>query len=40
MLAGLKACTYVRIVNIASIAGKQENPNASFYAAPRAGVGV
>ena len=39
MIAGLKACTYVRIVNIASIAGKEGNPYASFYAAPRAGVG-
>ena len=39
MLAGLKACTYVRIVNTASIAGKEGNPYASFYAAPRAGVG-
>ena len=39
MIVSLKAFTYVRIVNIASIAGKEENPNASFYAAPRAGVG-
>ena len=39
MIAGLKACTYGRIVNIASIAGKEENSNASFYVAPRAGVG-
>ena len=39
MIASLKAFTYVRIVNIASIGGKEENPNASFYAAPRAGVG-
>lgn len=38
MIAVLKVCSYGQIVNIASIAGKEENPSASFYAAPEAGV--
>ena len=38
MTACLKACTYGRIENIASIAGKAGNPNASVYAGPKAGV--
>ena len=32
------ACKYGRIVNIASIAGKEGNPNASHYSAAKAGV--
>jgi len=32
------ACGYGRIVNIASIAGKEGNPNASAYSAAKAGV--
>ena len=35
---GMKARGYGRIVNIASIAGKEGNPNASAYAAAKAGV--
>ena len=34
----MKARNYGRIVNIASIAGKEGNPNASAYAAAKAGV--
>ena len=36
--AGMKARNYGRIVNIASIAGKEGNPNASAYSASKAGV--
>jgi 3-oxoacyl-[acyl-carrier protein] reductase len=35
---GMKARNYGRIVNIASIAGKEGNPNASAYSAAKAGV--
>ncbi len=35
---GMKARNYGRIVNIASIAGKEGNPNASAYSASKAGV--
>lgn len=38
ILSGMKARNYGRIVNIASIAGKEGNPNASAYAAAKAGV--
>lgn len=38
ILAGMKARNYGRIVNIASIAAKEGNPNASAYAAAKAGV--
>jgi NAD(P)-dependent dehydrogenase (short-subunit alcohol dehydrogenase family) len=38
VLPGMKARDYGRIVNIASIAGKEGNPNASAYAAAKAGV--
>ena len=38
ILPGMKARNYGRIVNIASIAGKEGNPNASAYAAAKAGV--
>ena len=38
IIAGMKARNYGRIVNIASIAGKEGNPNASAYAAAKAGV--
>ena len=38
VLAGMKARNYGRIVNIAAIAGKEGNPNASAYAAAKAGV--
>lgn len=38
VLPGMKARNYGRIVNIASIAGKEGNPNASAYAAAKAGV--
>ncbi len=34
----MKAANYGRIVNIASIAGKEGNPNASAYSASKAGV--
>ena len=36
--AGMKARNFGRIVNIASIAGKEGNPNASAYSASKAGV--
>lgn len=38
IVAGMKTRNYGRIVNIASIAGKEGNPNASAYAAAKAGV--
>jgi 3-oxoacyl-[acyl-carrier protein] reductase len=38
ILAGMKARNYGRIVNIASIAAKEGNPNAAAYAAAKAGV--
>ena len=38
VLAGMKARNYGRIVNIASIAGKEGNPKATHYAASKAGV--
>ncbi len=38
VIPGMKARNYGRIVNIASIAGKEGNPNASAYAASKAGV--
>ena len=38
IIPGMKARNYGRIVNIASIAGKEGNPNASAYAAAKAGV--
>lgn len=38
VLPGMKARNYGRIVNIASVAGKEGNPNASAYAAAKAGV--
>lgn len=38
ILPGMKARNYGRIVNIASVAGKEGNPNASAYAAAKAGV--
>ena len=38
VLPGMKAHNYGRIVNIASIAGKEGNPNAAAYAAAKAGV--
>ena len=34
----MRAANYGRIVNIASIAGKEGNPNASAYSASKAGV--
>ncbi len=37
-VAGMKAQGYGRILNIASIAGKEGNPNASAYSASKAGV--
>jgi 3-oxoacyl-[acyl-carrier protein] reductase len=36
--AGMRAQNYGRIVNIASVAGKEGNPNASAYSASKAGV--
>jgi 3-oxoacyl-[acyl-carrier protein] reductase len=38
VLPGMKARNYGRIVNIASIAGNEGNPNAAAYAAAKAGV--
>lgn len=38
VLPGMKKRNYGRIVNIASIAGKEGNPNASAYAAAKGGV--
>jgi 3-oxoacyl-[acyl-carrier protein] reductase len=38
IVPGMKARNYGRIVNIASIAGKEGNPNASAYAAAKGGV--
>ncbi len=38
VVAGMKARGFGRIVNIASIAGKEGNPNASAYSASKAGV--
>ncbi len=38
LIPGMKARKYGRIVNIASIAGKEGNPTASAYAAAKAGV--
>ena len=38
VIAGMKARNYGRIVNIASIAGKEGNPNACAYSASKAGV--
>jgi NAD(P)-dependent dehydrogenase (short-subunit alcohol dehydrogenase family) len=38
VLAGMKARGYGRIVNVASIAGKEGNPNAVPYSAAKAGV--
>jgi NAD(P)-dependent dehydrogenase (short-subunit alcohol dehydrogenase family) len=38
VLPGMRARDYGRIVNIASIAGKEGNPNAAAYAASKAGV--
>lgn len=37
-VAGMKAAGYGRILNIASVAGKEGNPNASAYSASKAGV--
>jgi len=38
VIPGMKSQNYGRIVNIASVAGKEGNPNASAYAAAKAGV--
>lgn len=38
VLPGMKRRNYGRIVNIASVAGKEGNPNAAAYAAAKAGV--
>jgi 3-oxoacyl-[acyl-carrier protein] reductase len=38
VLTSMKARNYGRIVNISSVAGKEGNPNASHYAASKAGV--
>jgi len=38
VIPGMKERNYGRIVNIASVAGKEGNPNASAYAAAKAGV--
>jgi NAD(P)-dependent dehydrogenase (short-subunit alcohol dehydrogenase family) len=38
LVPGMKARNYGRIVNIASIAGKEGNPNAAAYSSSKAGV--
>ncbi|MCF3935726.1 SDR family oxidoreductase [Acuticoccus sp. M5D2P5] len=38
VVAGMRAQNYGRIVNVASVAGKEGNPNASAYSASKAGV--
>ena len=38
VVSGMRAAGYGRIVNIASVAGKEGNPNASAYSASKAGV--
>ncbi|MCV2875026.1 SDR family oxidoreductase [Rhodobacteraceae bacterium XHP0102] len=38
VISGMKARNFGRIVNIASVAGKEGNPNASAYSASKAGV--
>ena len=38
LVPGMRASGYGRIVNIASVAGKEGNPNASAYSASKAGV--
>ncbi len=38
LVSGMKARNYGRIVNIASVAGKEGNPNACAYSAAKAGV--
>ncbi len=38
VVPAMKAAGYGRIINIASVAGKEGNPNASAYAASKAGV--
>jgi len=38
VVPGMKARNYGRIVNIASVAGKEGNPNASAYSSAKAGV--
>jgi 3-oxoacyl-[acyl-carrier protein] reductase len=38
VVAGMKTRNYGRIVNIASVAGKEGNPNAAAYSASKAGV--
>lgn len=38
VIAGMRARGYGRILNIASVAGKEGNPNASAYSASKAGV--
>lgn len=38
VVAGMRAQNYGRILNIASVAGKEGNPNASAYSASKAGV--
>ena len=38
LVPGMRAASYGRVVNIASVAGKEGNPNASAYSASKAGV--
>ncbi len=38
VVPGMKARNYGRIVNVASVAGKEGNPNASAYSSAKAGV--
>ena len=38
VVPGMRARNYGRIVNVASIAGKEGNPNAAAYSAAKAGV--